>query len=123
MVSSWVISQNHYPPAPAVGIAGGGARDSEASAAACAPSLAGSSGADGTTTSCHSKARSVPQCHAVSVAGDSSSRLAKKCLKLLEQLMLNTFAFSDFTANRPPPRKEKRGSKTGRDAIDPTVFG
>ena len=44
----------------------GGARDSEASAAACSPSLAGSSGADGATTSCPSKARSVPQCHAVS---------------------------------------------------------
>ena len=59
-----------YPPTPAVAIAGGGARDSEASAAACSPSLAGSSGADGATTSCpskSSKARSVPQCHAVSV--------------------------------------------------------
>ena len=55
-----------YPPTPAVATAGGGARDSEASAAACSPSLAGSSGADGATTSCPSKARSVPQSHALS---------------------------------------------------------
>ena len=56
-----------YPPTPAVAIARGSARDSEASAAACSPSLAGSSGADGATTSYPSKARSVPQCHAASV--------------------------------------------------------
>ena len=56
-----------YPPTPAVAIARGSARDSEASAAACSPSLAGSSGADSATTSYPSKARSVPQCHAASV--------------------------------------------------------
>ena len=44
----------------------GGARDSEASAAACSPSLAGSSGADGATTSCPSKARTALQRHDVS---------------------------------------------------------
>ena len=60
--SRWI----YYPPTPAVAIAVGSARDSEASAAACSPSLAGSSGADGATTSCPSKARSVPQSHALS---------------------------------------------------------
>ena len=42
-------------------VAEGGARDSEASAAACSSSPASSSGADVATTSCPSKAWSVPQ--------------------------------------------------------------
>jgi len=45
------INNLTYPPAPAAAIAGEAPRDSEASSAACSPSLAGSSRADGASHS------------------------------------------------------------------------